>query len=171
MRRALLFLAIVAIGLTSCGDFGDLSGENNPEEPIVGTIEVEPSSLTFPAEGGEEELAVVSNVDYELYCDVGWITYEKSKNGAVVVVEGHFANTKRKAMVVVANKEFGIYKSVTIEQESYISTSPSSATLEKNVIAWDEMVVKGATFGDANYSYEVQVLQGGDFCSVAIFAA
>lgn len=166
MRRALLFLAIVAIGLTSCGDFGDLLGGNNPEEPIVGTIEVEPSSLTFPAEGGEEELTVVSNVDYELYCNVDWITCEKSKNGAVVVVEGHFANTKRKAMVVVANKEFGIYKSVIIEQESYMSTSPSSATLEKNVIAWDEVAVKGATFGDANYSYEVQVLQGGDFCSV-----
>lgn len=166
MRRVLLLLAIVAIGLTSCGYFGDLLDGNNPEEPIEASIEVESSLLTFSAEGGEEELAIVSNVDYKLYCDVDWITCEKSENGAVVVVERHFANTKRKATVAVANKEFGIYKSVTIEQEAYIPTSPSSATLEKSVIAWDDMAVKGATFGDANYSYEVQMLQGGNFCSV-----
>lgn len=108
------------------------------------------------------------NVDFELLCEADWVSYQVVENGAVITVRSYTAKDKRKAILVVFNKEYEIYKSVTIEQEGYTPSQPSSVSLDKSEIAWDELIVKGSTSGDTNLLGSIQITKGADFCSTAI---
>ena len=126
MKRFLCVLAVAVLALTSCEgfDINDLlggGGDNTTDEPTTYDIVVEPSLLQFGAEGGEKAVEIEANVDYELLCEAEWVSYQVAENGAVVTVRSHTAKDKRKAMLVVFNKEYEIYKSVTIEQMGYIA--------------------------------------------------
>lgn len=126
MKRFLCVFAVAMLALTACEgfDINDLfggGGDNTTEEPTTYDIVVEPSLLQFGAEGGEKAIEIEANVDFELLCEADWVSCRESANGAVVTVRSHTAKDKRKAMLVVFNKEYEIYKSVTIEQEGYIA--------------------------------------------------
>ncbi len=173
MKRFLCVLAVAVLALTSCEgfDINDLlggGGDNTTEEPTTYDIVVEPSLLQFGAEGGEKAVEIEANIDYELLCEADWVSYQVAENGAVVTVRSHTAKDKRKAMLVVFNKEYEIYKSVTIEQEGYTPSQPSSVSLDKSEIAWDELIVKGSTSGDTDLLCSIQITKGADFCSTAI---
>ena len=119
-------LAVAVLALTSCEgfDINDLlggGGDNTTDEPTTYDIVVEPSLLQFGAEGGEKAVEIEANVDFELLCEADWVSYQVAENGAIVTVQSHTAKDKRKEMLVVFNKEYEIYKSVTIEQEGYIA--------------------------------------------------
>lgn len=165
-------LAVAVLALTACEgfDINDLLGGNggSTDEPTTYEISVEPLLLQFGAEGGEKEVEIEANVDFELLCEAEWVSYQVVENGAVVTVRSHTAKDKRKAMLVVFNKEYEIYKSVTIEQEGYVPSQPSSVSLDKSEIAWDELIVKGSTSGDTNLLCSIQITKGADFCSTAI---
>lgn len=125
MKRFLCVLAVAVLALTACEgfDINDLLGGNggSTEEPTTYEISVEPLLLQFGAEGGEKTVEIEANVDFELLCEAEWVSYQVAENGAVVTVRSHTAKDKRKAMLVVFNKEYEIYKSVTIEQTGYIA--------------------------------------------------
>lgn len=117
-------LAVAVLALTSCEgfDINDLlggGGDNTIEEPTTYEISVEPSLLQFSAEGGEKEVEIEANIDYELLCEADWVSYQVAENGAVVTAKSHNSEASRKALLVVFNKEYEIYKSVTIEQTGY----------------------------------------------------
>ncbi len=129
MKRFLCVLAVAVLALTSCEGFnleeifgGMLGGGNNTtEEPTTYDIVVEPSLLQFGAEGGEKEVKVEANVDFELLCEADWVSCRESANGAVVTVKSHNSEASRKTLLVVFNKDYEIYKLVTIEQMGYIA--------------------------------------------------
>lgn len=126
MKRFLCVLAVAVLALTACEgfDINDLlggGGNNTTEEPTTYDIVVEPSLLQFGAEGGEKAIEIEANIDFELLCEADWVSYQVAENGAVVTVRSHTVKDKRKAMLVVFNKEYEIYKSVTIEQAGYIA--------------------------------------------------
>jgi hypothetical protein len=164
MRRLFLLFTVLGLIFTSCDDYNDAMGDGT-DEP---SIEVGLLSMSFGAEGGEKELEIKANVEYELLCDVAWVSYTRTENGVVITVDSHFVKSDRHATFVVANKEFDIYKTVEIEQAAYDSKYVSNAALEKSEIEWDELFVKGTTSGDRNFSYDVRVLQGADFCSAVL---
>ena len=119
-------LAVAMLALTSCEgfDINDLlggGGDNTTEEPTIYDIVVEPSLLQFGAEGGEKEVQIEANVDYELLCEADWVSCRESANGAVVTAKSHNSEVSRKTLLVVFNKEYEIYKSVTIEQAGYVA--------------------------------------------------
>ena len=127
MKRFLCVLAVAMLALTSCEGFdfneilgGMLGGGGNTEEPTDYEIVVTPSLLQFDAEGGEKEIKVETNVDFELLCEADWVSYEKRENGVLVAADSNTTKNKRKTTLVVYNKEYGIYKSATIEQEGVI---------------------------------------------------
>lgn len=166
-------LAVAVLALTSCEgfDINDLlegGGDNTTEEPTTYDIVVEPSLLQFDAEGGEKEVEIEANVDYELLCEADWVSYQMVENGVAVTVKSYTAKESRKALLVVFNKEYEIYKSVTIEQKGYVPSQPSSVSLDKSEIAWNELIVKGLTSGDTNLLCSIQITMGADFCSTAI---
>lgn len=129
MKRFLCVLAVAVLALTSCEGFNldDIlggmlgGGDNTTEEPTTYDIVVAPSLLQFGAEGGEKEVKVEANVDYELLCEADWVSCRESANGAVVTAKSHNSEASRKTLLVVFNKDYEIYKSVTIEQAGYIA--------------------------------------------------
>lgn len=126
MKRFLCVLAVAMLALTACEgfDINDLlggGGDNTIEEPTTYDIVVEPSLLQFSAEGGEKEVKVEANVDFELLCEADWVSCRESANGAVVTIKSHNSEASRKTLLVVFNKDYEIYKSVTIEQAGYIA--------------------------------------------------
>ena len=128
-KRVFAVLAVAMLALTSCEGFnleeifgGMLGGGNDTtEEPTTYDIVVEPSLLQFGAEGGEKEVKVEANVDFELLCEADWVSCRESANGAVVTAKSHTSEASRKTLLVVFNKDYEIYKSVTIEQAGYIA--------------------------------------------------
>lgn len=119
-------LAVAVFALTACEgfDINDLlggGGDNTTDEPTTYDIVVEPSLLQFGAEGGEKEVQIEANVDYELLCEADWVSCRESANGAVVTAKSHNSEASRKTLLVVFNKDYEIYKSVTIEQAGYIA--------------------------------------------------
>ena len=166
-------LAVAVLALTSCEGFdfneilgGVIDGDDNTEEPTDYDIVVTPLLLQFDAEGGEKEVQVEANVDYELLCEADWVSYRKSETGVVVSAEKSTSEQKRTTILVVYNREHEIYRSVSIEQAAYISPYTPGVTLAKSEIEWNETSLNGSTAGDPNSSFEVHIVKGGDFCSV-----
>ena len=171
MKRFFQILAVAVLALTACEgfDINDLlggGGGNTTEEPTTYDIVVEPSLLQFGAEGGEKAVEIEANIDYELLCEAEWVSYQVVENGAVITVRSHTAKDKRKAMLVVFNREHEIYRSVSIEQTAYISPYTPGVALVKSEIEWNETSLNGSTAGNPNSSFEVHIVKGGDFCSV-----
>ena len=124
IKRFFAILTIVALALTSCEGFNledILGGGDKTETPSDYDIVISPSSLQFAAEGGEREVAIETEIACELLCEASWITFKGSDAGVIVVAEGHTAKDMRKTVLVVYNKEYEIYKSVTIEQKGYVA--------------------------------------------------
>ena len=166
MRKFLCFLSSVCLAFVSCEAYDDTTN-NDSDGPAPNEITILPTSLKFGAEGGEKRVTIIANVDYEFICDADWVEYEPVQYGVVIAVEAHTSKTKRTAQLEIVNAEFDIKKLVTIEQSAYVSNYTSSVSIEKAEIAWDEMLVKGMTSGDPNYTYSIKITKGGDFCNVA----
>ena len=118
-------LVVATLALTACEgfDINDLFGGNgnSTDEPTAYNIAVEPPLLQFDANGGEKEVEIEANIDYELLCEADWVSIQNSENGVVVTAKSHTAKETRKTILVVFNKEYEIYKSVTIEQKGYVA--------------------------------------------------
>lgn len=172
MNRFLPILMTWVLALTSCEGLnwddilGGVTGGNNADTPSTYEIVLDPSLLQFGSEGDEKQVAVTANVDYELLCEADWVSYRKSEIGVIVRVENNTLEQKRKALLVVCNREYEIYRSVTIEQAAYISPYTPGVTLAKIEIEWSETSVIASTMGNPNSSYAVHIVKGGDFCSV-----
>ena len=125
MKRFLRVLVVAILALTACEgfDINDLLGGNgnSTDEPTAYNIAVEPPLLQFDANGGEKEVEIEANIGYELLCEADWVSIQNSENGVVVTAKSHTAKETRKTILVVFNKEYEIYKSVTIEQKGYVA--------------------------------------------------
>ena len=122
IKRISVFLAVAALMLTSCEGFdlfGDNTGVSSPYDIVI-----EPSLVQFDAEGGEKEVKIEAEIAYELLCEATWVTYKRSDVGVAVVVEENVAKDSRKTMLIVYNKEYDVYKPLTIEQEGYVAPAP-----------------------------------------------
>lgn len=121
MKKLFSLLMTVALLFTSCEgfDWNDLlGGGNNGGVSVEYNITLGLTLLNFDADGGRKSVDVEANVDYELLCEADWVSYEQVETGVMVIVESNPSEEARKTMLVVFNKEYDIYKSVTIEQKS-----------------------------------------------------
>ncbi len=120
MKRLLLLLIVSTLALTSCegfGDiFGDLWGEVGNGGHTTKDIVVEPALLVFDADGGEKEVTIKSEVEFEVMCDAEWLSYRLSGNGVVISAESHTATEERKTVFLIFSDEYNVCKSVTIKQ-------------------------------------------------------
>ena len=169
MNRFFLLLTTVALLFISCegSDWNDILGgdDNNGEVSIEYNITLGLTLLNFDAEGGEKSVNVETNIDYELLCESDWVSYKRVEAGVVVTVEANPSEEPRKSMLVIYNKEFEIYENVVIEQSGYIPVyEESSATVDRDELAWDELIVKGTTSGNPQLTFSLKVIEGGGFC-------
>ena len=87
---------------------------------FVPEITIEPESLTFATEGGEQEVAVTANFEYEFSTEADWITIEKSKNGVNITATLNAELEERTAEVAILSEKYGISKVVTVTQGAFV---------------------------------------------------
>ena len=95
-------------------------------------LSVSPSSLTFPASGGEQMFTISSSTDWTVSCDNLWLTMKPtsgSNNSSITVsVDSHNTN-QRTAIIHIKGK--GVQeKTVSVTQEEYIPDPELTAIID-----------------------------------------
>ena len=72
------------------------------------SITVKPSTITFTADGGEQEVVITSNVDFEVSCRASWLSVEQTEVGFVVIAEKSENTSERTANISIINERYSI---------------------------------------------------------------
>lgn len=100
--------------------------ENNLSE-VVKVVQVQCDAIVLaqsvyevPSEGGEFELEVLHNIDFETSVDVGWISLQSTrameKKTLVFFIEGNGGNERREGDVTFTSKDGAVKQTVTFSQ-------------------------------------------------------
>ena len=138
---------------------------DEPDEPVENPI-IMPgrSSYTVGKNGGALSVSCITNVDYEVVCSEPWIRQAATKavrtDELTFEVDPNTTVYKRSAQITFSKGEYS--KSVTVTQSAEtrkLTVSPNSVSLS----CYDEGFSVNVS---SNVVYEVEVTQGGDWCSV-----
>ena len=119
MKKLLLLLAAVGVIFTACEGGGDVE-EDNGGTPFVPEITISPKDLTFGCNGGEQEVVITANFEYEVAKRASWLTVEQTDEGLLVVVEANKNTSERSAFISITNSQYDINKSIEVCQEGYV---------------------------------------------------
>ena len=90
------------------------------QKAFVPAITIEPESLTFAVEGGEQEVKITSNFEYEVTINADWVSYTKTDNGITVIVPNYAEVKERTAEITISNEKYGISKVVKATQGAFV---------------------------------------------------
>ena len=83
------------------------------------SITVKPSAITFTADGGEQEVVITSNVDFEVSRRASWLSVEQTEVGFVVIAEKSENTSERTANISIINERYSITKIIDIVQQAW----------------------------------------------------
>ena len=83
------------------------------------SITIKPSVITFTADGGEQEVVITSNVDFEVSCRTSWLSVEQTEVGFVVSAEKSDNTSERNAYISIINEKYSITKIIEIIQMAW----------------------------------------------------
>ncbi len=150
------------------GDPGEPDEPDEPDDP-VGPVEnpiIVPlkSSYLVGQAGGLLDISFYTNVEYDVICSERWIRPASTKalrtETLAFEVDPNNSVYKRSATITLSKDEYS--KSVTVTQSAEtrkLTVSPISVTLT----CYDEGFSVAV---NSNVVYDVEVTQGGDWCSV-----
>ena len=118
MKKLLLLLAVVGILATACEGGG--FEEDNGGTPFVPEITISPKDLTFGCNGGEQEVDITANFEYEVAERASWITVEQTDEGLLVIVDANKNTSERRAFISITNSQYDINKSIEVYQEAWV---------------------------------------------------
>ena len=144
MRRILMLLVAFGLLVVSCGKNdevlnGDNStpiekpgesddnkdddqtdeGENDGKDDVVPELSVVTTTLTFPAEGGTQSIAVEANFEYDVTTNVDWVTCMKVASGVDITLLPNSVSESRTAEVVVGSDRYNVSSvTIAIKQEA-----------------------------------------------------
>ena len=104
---------------TAC-EGGDGIEEENGRIPFVPEITISPEELSFPVEGGCQEIAITANFEYEWWTNANWLTIKKSEKGIIVAVPNYTEVDERTADITILSEKYGISKVVNVTQGAFI---------------------------------------------------
>ena len=119
MKKLLLLLSAVGMIFTACQSGGDIE-EDNGGAPFVPEITISPKDLTFGCNGGEQEVVITANFEYEVAERASWLTVEQTDEGLLVVVDANKNTSERSAFISITNSQYDINKTVEVWQEGYV---------------------------------------------------
>ena len=117
-------------------------------EPIV-TIESE--MLSFAAEGGEQEVIITANFEYEVSADVDWLTITKAENGIIVTTPNYAEVEERTADITISSEKYNTSKVVKVSQGAFVPT----ITIEPETLNFAAKGGSQKVTITANFEYEV----------------
>ena len=128
MKKLSLSLFMLCCAIVACST----SGGDKPFEPY---LQIHPESLTFDAKGGERDVQVIANFEYEITPNVDWLSVEKGEQFWVKIkVEPSKVTEKRSGKIVVKSKRDDTSKVLSVAQEAYVPPI--------NTDGWAEMPTK-----------------------------
>ena len=118
MKKLLLLLATVTAIFTACE--GGLDNEENGGAPFIPEITISPKDLNFSCNGGEQNVDITANFEYEVAERSSWITIEQTDEGLLVIVDANKNTSERSAYISITNSQYDINKNIEIYQEAWV---------------------------------------------------
>ena len=130
MKKLFLLLTMVGMLAVACQLGGDIE-EDNGETPFVPEISISHENLTFDSKGGEQEVTITANFEYDVEEKADWLSVEQTETGLLVEVNESKRVESRSADIVIMSKEYEIEKFITVTQTAFepsITIKPSVIT-------------------------------------------
>ena len=118
MKKLLFLLATLTAIFTACE--GGLDNEENGGVPFVPEITISPKDLNFSCNGGEQNVDITANFEYEVAERSSWITIEQTDEGLLVIVDANKNTSERSAYISITNSQYDINKNIEIYQEAWV---------------------------------------------------
>ena len=111
MKRFIPYLCGLCLVILSC----------TQSEATTPDIAITPEVLNFSAEGGEQEVTITANFEYDVNTNASWLSYTKKDNGLTIFVTPSNVEKKRKAYILISNLKFNISRMIMVTQDAYIA--------------------------------------------------
>ena len=121
------------------------------QKSFTPSIVIEPEALSFTVEGGEQNIAVTANFEYEVSTSADWVSYKKTERGLTITVPNYTEVKERSAVVTISSKNYNISKTIKVAQGAFVP----EITIDTEII---EFAAKGGVKDvaiTANFEYEV----------------
>ena len=119
MKKLLFLLAAVGMIFTACQSGGDVE-EDNGGTPFVPEITISPDELSFPVEGGKQEVAITANFEYKVSEKADWLSVKQTETGLLVTAKESKNTSERSAYISIINEKYSITKTIDIVQEAWV---------------------------------------------------
>ena len=86
------------------------------QKSFTPSIVIEPEALSFTVEGGEQNIAVTANFEYEISTSADWVSYKKIEKGLTITVHNYKEVEERSAVVTISSKKYKISKNIKVSQ-------------------------------------------------------
>ena len=86
------------------------------QKSFTPSIVIEPEALSFTVEGGEQNIAVTANFEYEISTSADWVSYKKIEKGLTITVPNYKEVEERSAVVTISSKKYKISKNIKVSQ-------------------------------------------------------
>ena len=130
MKKLFLLLTMVGMLAVACQLDGEIE-EDNGETPFVPEISISHENLIFDSKGGEQEVTITANFEYDVEEKADWLSVEQTETGLLVEVNESKRVESSHADIVIMSKEYGIEKFITVTQTAFgpsITIKPSVIT-------------------------------------------
>ena len=117
-------------------------------------IVIEPESLNFSVEGGEQSVKITTNYDYQVSEGADWLYWNWADGGITVVTYASDEIEERTADIVVSNTQYGISKTIKVMQGAF---QPSELVIEPELLEFSAHGGKQDIEITANFEYEATV--------------
>ena len=90
------------------------------QKPFVPTWNINPELLEFEADGGEKNISIVSNFEYDVEESADWLTITKTDKHITAVATAYTEVESRTATVKIFNKKYNLCKEVNVLQNAFV---------------------------------------------------
>ena len=120
MKKLLIMLAAVGMIFTACEGNGGVEEENGGGTPFIPEISYSPKIVEFESVGGEKEITITANFEYEVSTSADWLDIETLETGIKVVAEKNTKTSERSTNIAISNERYNITKVVEVKQAAYV---------------------------------------------------
>ena len=121
------------------------------QKAFTPSIVIEPEALSFTVEGGEQNIAVTANFEYEVSTSADWVSYKKTEKGLTIIVPNNKEVEERSAVVTISSEKYKISKTIKVTQGAFVP----EITIDTEIIEFAAKSGAKDVAITANFEYEV----------------
>ena len=142
----------VAKVLLSNAEYGISQSIEVTQAPFEPMITIEPESLNFAVDGGETELHIRANFEFEISLYAGWLSCKEGEDGVyTITAEESFSTKERTAKIIVANDKYEVSEVINVTQEPFVA----EVSISQNSLYFNDKGGAKIISVETNFEYEV----------------